>query len=110
MLVLFASLLFLALAGTAGATCISCNSPCEGPNGPSFECNDDGLGPYGSCTNLTPCRGCRGFFDFDCLNFSAELMPAPQAPLLGVRHVTAVVVRTDAKPADRPAYRVALAR
>ena len=108
-LVLFASLLLFALAGTASATCLSCSIPCEDIYGPNYECNDDGSGYYGQCHNIDPCRGCRGWFDQSCIYFGAnELEPKAPAPLLGVR-VTAVV-RANGAPLRTPAYRVAQAR
>lgn len=107
----FASMLILAFAGTAEATCISCNIPCEDIYGPNYECNDDGMGIYGSCRNITPCRGCRGWFDQWCTWYGAtNLEPKEPAPLLGVHRVTAVVVRHNPEPVTPAAYQLALAR
>lgn len=110
-MLLLGTLLFLALAGTASAQCYGCNVPCEGPEGPNYECNYwHSTGYYGECWNLEPCGGCIGWFDRSCFE-SAELQPKEPAPLLGVQRVTAVVVRHDPAPVRRPEpIQVALAR
>lgn len=112
LLLVFASLLMLAFAGTAEATCISCNSPCEDIYGPNYECNDDGMGYYGDCWNREPCRGCMGWFDQWCTWYGKnEVEPQAPAPLLGVQRVTQVVVRHDPTPVTNSAeYQVAVAR
>lgn len=104
-----ATLIFVALAGTASAQCISCNWPCTGTLGDNFECNDDGEGDLGSCNNRPNCRGCLGWINQSCIWPQAELQPAPPTPLLGVAHVTAVAVRHDPTPVQT-SYQIALAR
>jgi hypothetical protein len=107
---LLATLILLAVAGTASAVeCSNCNAPCEGPNGPGVECNYDGSGSYGQCTSRLGCTGCKGWFAQQCIWF-AELAPAEPEPLLGVQRVTSVVVRHDPKPLEQQPYQIALSR
>lgn len=107
---LLATLILLALAGTASAQeCSNCNLPCWGPNGEGVECNYDGSGSYGQCTSRPDCSGCRGWFSASCTWF-AELAPAEPEPLLGVQRVTAVVVRHDPKPIKEQPYQIAHSR
>ena len=100
-----AILVSLALATPASASCYGCTSPCEGPQGPDYECNYTwGSGFYGDCFNLGDCEGCTGWFDSSCWPLASnELEPAPAEPLLGVKRVTQVVVRHDPTPLARPA-------
>jgi hypothetical protein len=108
---LFATLILLALAGTASAVeCSSCTEPCTGPYGDNFQCSYDGNGPYGQCTSRANCRGCFGWFAQQCLYFAdLRLESEKPEPLLGVRRVTAVVVRHDPRPVEPP-YQLAAAR
>lgn len=107
---LLATLILLTLAGTASAVeCSSCTLPCWGPNGENVQCNYDGNGPYGACTNRPGCAGCRGWFAQQCVWFG-ELAPAEPEPLLGVQRVTSVVVRHDPKPIEQQPYQIALSR
>lgn len=105
-ILLLATLILLCLAGTVSAQeCSSCNIPCTGPFGNRFECNYDGLGNYYQCTTRPDCRGCFGPFYAHCGPI-AEVSPNAAEPLLGVKKVTAVVVRHDPNPVTQP-YRIA---
>lgn len=110
---LLGTLLFVALAGTAGAQCYDCDVPCYGPAGPGYECNwMPGSGYMGDCWNIGDCEGCNGWFDQGCIWFGdQQLQPKEPAPLLGVSRVTSVVVRHDPTPVRRPEpVRIALAQ
>ena len=100
---LFVTLVLFAIAGPAAADCISCNEPCTGPYGNNYLCNNDGNGQYGGCSDRPNCRGCMGWYNQSCWMIAdAELAPEPVTPLLGVQHVTAVVVRHDPTPVVQP--------
>lgn len=103
---LLATLILLCLAGTAGAQeCSSCDIPCTGPYGDRFECDYDGEGNYGECNTRPDCRGCFGWFYAHC-DWFGEVSPNTPEPLLGVKKVTAVVVRHDPNPVSQP-YQIA---
>ena len=105
-ILLLATLILLCLAGTVSAQeCSSCDIPCTGPYGDRFECDYDGEGNYGQCTTRPDCRGCFGWFYAHCGPI-AEVSPTEPAPLLGVKKVTAVVVRHDPNPV-RQTYQIA---
>lgn len=107
---LLAALMLLCLAGTATAQeCSSCDLPCTGPYGDNFECDYDGEGNYGECNTRANCRGCFGWFYAHC-DWIGEASPNEAAPLLGVRKVTAVVVRHDPNPVAQPYQIAALSR
>lgn len=106
---LLATLILLALAGTASAQeCSNCSQPCTGPYGDDFECNYFDWGPYGQCNSRPDCTGCRGWFSQSCFMF-AEVAPKEPEPLLGVQRVKSVVVRHDPKPVEQP-VQIALSR
>ena len=108
---LLATLFLLCLAGTASAQeCSSCDLPCTSSTGiDRFICDYDGQGDYGECNSRPDCGGCRGWFYAHCGPF-AEVSPNAPAPLLGVKKVTAVVVRHDPKPVPQPYQIAALSR
>lgn len=105
---LLATLILLCLAGTMSAQeCSSCNIPCTSSTGiDRFECDYATLGNYGECNNRPDCGGCRGWFYAHCFDLMADAAPDASAPLLGVKKVTAVVVRHDPTPVTEP-YQIA---
>lgn len=104
---LLSTLILLCLGGIASAQeCSSCDAPCTSALGvDGFECDYDGQGNYGECRNRGDCIGCRGWFYAHCDGF-AEHSPKTAEPLLGVKKVTAVVVRHDPNPVTQP-YQIA---
>lgn len=108
---LLATLILLCVAGTASAQeCSSCSAPCTSSTGvDNFECDYTTLGNFGECNNRPNCGGCRGWLYAHCFPI-AEVSPAAPAPLLGVKKVTAVVVRHDPNPVTQPYQIAALSR